>query len=115
MLFLTGNTLAQSIRERIPEFAILKTLGFGDDQVAALVLAEALLLLASGGALGLLLATGLMSPLNAQTGGRFPPLFVGASALVAGAAVVLVLCLAIGLPPALRVRRLKIVEALHEH
>ncbi len=115
LLFLTGNTLAQSIRERIPEFAILKTLGFGDDQVAALVLAEALLLLASGAALGLLLATALMTPLNAATGGRFPPLFVSGGAWVSGAAVVLILGLAIGLPPALRVRRLKIVEALHAH
>ncbi len=115
LLFLTGNALAQSIRERIPEFAILKTLGFGDGQVAALVLAEALLLLALGAGLGLGLATALMGPLNAQTGGRFPPLFVGAQTWGLGGLVVLVLGLLIGLPPALRVRRLKIVEALQGH
>lgn len=28
MLLVAGNTMAQSFRERIPEFAILKTLGF---------------------------------------------------------------------------------------
>lgn len=115
LLFLTGNALAQSIRERIPEFAILKTLGFGDGQVAALVLAEALLLLGLGAGLGLALATLMMGPLNAQTGGRFPPLFVGAQTWGLGVLVVLVLGLLIGLPPALRVRRLKIVEALQGH
>ena len=49
ILLLTGNTMAQSIRERIPELAILKTIGFSDGKVTALVLAEALLLLFLGG------------------------------------------------------------------
>ncbi len=41
LLFLTGNTMRQSIRERIPEFAVLKTLGFSDGIVFAVVFAEA--------------------------------------------------------------------------
>ena len=45
ILILTGNTMAQSIRERIPELAILKTLGFSDARVTVLVLAESALLL----------------------------------------------------------------------
>src|SRR5262249_15927053 len=36
ILVLTGNTMAQAIRERIPELAILKTLGFSNAGVAAL-------------------------------------------------------------------------------
>ena len=48
ILILTGNTMAQSIRERIPELAILKTIGFSDGKVTALVLAEAVLLLLLG-------------------------------------------------------------------
>ena len=51
ILILTGNTMAQSIRERIPELAILKTLGFSDGKVTALVLAEALLLMGLGASL----------------------------------------------------------------
>lgn len=115
LLILTGNTMAQSIRERIPEFAILKTLGFRDGQVTALVLAEALLLLLLGGGLGMLLATALLPAVNESTGGRFPPLFVGADTWLSGLAVILLLALAIGLPPALRVKRLKIVDALSGH
>lgn len=112
LLLLTGNALSQSIRERVPEFAILKTLGFGDGSVFALVLAEAWLLLVLGAGLGLVLAAGLMKPLNASTGGRFPPLFVGAGTWLEALAVIFLLGLAIGLPPAIRVWRLRIVEAL---
>ena len=41
LLLVVGNTIAQSVRERIPELAILKTLGFSDGSVLGFVLAEA--------------------------------------------------------------------------
>src|SRR6476469_9513381 len=56
LLLLTGNTMAQAVRERIPELAVLKTIGFTNRSVLWLVLAESMLLVAIGGALGLLLA-----------------------------------------------------------
>ncbi len=112
ILMLTGNTMAQSIRERIPELAVLKTLGFSDGTVTALVLGEALLLMLVGGAVGLLAALALMPGLNASTGGRFPPLFVSVETVLLATAIALVVALAIGLPPALRARRLRIVDAL---
>jgi putative ABC transport system permease protein len=115
ILILTGNTMAQAIRERVPELAILKTLGFSDGLVTALVLAEALLLLLLGGAAGMAIAVSLMPGLNGATGGRFPPLFVAGETWVLAAALALGLALAIGLPPALRVRRLRIVDALAGH
>jgi putative ABC transport system permease protein len=115
LLILTGNTMAQSIRERIPELAILKTLGFSDGTVTALVLAEAGLLLATGAGLGMATAMGLLPLVNETTGGRFPPLFVSAETWLAAAAVALALALAIGLPPAWRVKRLRIVDALAGH
>jgi putative ABC transport system permease protein len=115
ILILTGNAMAQSIRERIPELAILKTVGFSDGKVTALVLAEALLLLALGGALGMAAAVAVMPALNGATGGRFPPLFVGAETWLLAAAVAAAVALTIGLPPALRANRLKIVAALSGH
>jgi putative ABC transport system permease protein len=115
LLILTGNTMAQSIRERIPELAILKTLGFSDGTVTALVLAEAGVLLATGAGLGMATAMGLLPLVNETTGGRFPPLFVSAETWLAAAAVALALALAIGLPPAWRVKRLRIVDALAGH
>jgi putative ABC transport system permease protein len=115
ILILTGNTMAQSIRERIPELAILKTLGFSDRAVTAFVLGEALLLIAIGGSLGLAAAVGTLPALNGATGGRFPPLFVDAGTFVLAAIVALALALAVGLPPAVRVHRLRIVDALAGH
>jgi putative ABC transport system permease protein len=115
ILILTGNTMAQSIRERIPELAILKTLGFSNMTVTALVLGEAALLFIIGGGLGLLGAVANMPALNGATGGRFPPLFVEPQTFLWAAAVALGLALGVGLPPALRVHRLRIVEALAGH
>jgi putative ABC transport system permease protein len=112
ILILTGNTMAQSIRERIPELAILKTLGFSDARITALVLAEAALLLAIGGGLGMLAAVAFLPALNGSTGGRFPPLYVGSETWVLAIVVATALALAVGLPPALRAHRLKIVDAL---
>ncbi|MEX2223651.1 MAG: ABC transporter permease [Candidatus Rokuibacteriota bacterium] len=115
IMILTGNTMAQSIRERIPELAILKTLGFSDGKVTALVLAEAVLLLVLGGGIGMGAAVAAMPGLNGATGGRFPPLFVGADTWLLAATVAAVVALCIGLPPALRANRLKIVDALSGH
>ena len=115
ILILTGNTMAQSIRERIPELAILKTLGFSDGKVTALVLAEAMLMLVLGGGIGMGTAVAAMPALNGSTGGRFPPLFVGAETWLLAAALAAIVALIIGLPPALRANRLKIVDALSGH
>jgi putative ABC transport system permease protein len=115
ILILTGNTMAQSIRERIPELAILKTLGFSDGKVTALVIAEAILLLVLGGGIGMGAAVAAMPALNGSTGGRFPPLFVAADTWLLAAAVAALVALCIGLPPALRANRLKIVDALSGH
>ncbi len=56
LVFLTANTLRQSIHERIPEFAVLTALGYSDGRVLSLAYAEALLLYMPPAALGLLLA-----------------------------------------------------------
>ncbi len=108
LLFLTGNTMMQSVRERIPELAVLKTLGFSDGKVTALVLAESVLLCAMAAALGLLAARGIFPALKGTIGVATLP----NSVLLAGAVVALLLALATGLPPAWRARRLVIVDAL---
>ncbi len=59
ILFLTGNTIAQSVRERIPEFAALKTIGFSDTGVMAMVFAEAVMPCLFGAALGIGMAAAL--------------------------------------------------------
>ena len=56
LLFVTGNTMMQSIRERVPELAVLKTYGFSNTAVNALVFAESALLCVTAAAVGLSVA-----------------------------------------------------------
>ena len=115
ILILTGNTMAQAIRERIPELAVLKTLGFSNATVTGLVVGEAALLLFIGAGLGMAGAAALIPGINSATGGRFPPLFVDGVTWAWAAGVAAALAVAIGLPPAWRVNRLRIVDALAGH
>ena len=112
LILLTGNTMAQAVRERIPELAVLKTIGFSNNSVLGLVLAEAILLIVFGGVLGLLLAQVLLPAVNAGSGGRmnFPP--IGRSTWALGIALMLGIGLVVGVLPALRGMRLRIVDAL---
>lgn len=111
LLLVVGNTIAQSVRERIPELAILKTLGFKDGAVLGFVLAEAAALCVFGGLIGLAIATPLGVVITKASGG-YLPLAVDAKVWVTGAIAVVVLSLAVGLLPALRAKRLTIVDAL---
>ena len=56
ILLVAANTMMMATRERIPEFGVLKTLGFGDGTLFAMVLAEAAVITLGGGTLGALLA-----------------------------------------------------------
>jgi putative ABC transport system permease protein len=110
LLLVVGNTIAQSVRERIPELAILKTLGFTDGNVLGFVLAEAALLCVVGGLIGLGLAT--LIGFSVGGGASFPTLPVDHRVWIAGVLAIIGLSLAVGLLPALRAGRLSIVDAL---
>lgn len=111
LLLVVGNTMAQSVRERVPELAVLKTLGFSDASVLGFVLAEAVALCLIGGLIGLGLATVLGGMVEKATGGQFL-LPVDAFVWGVGVATIIVMSVAVGLLPALRAQRLKIVDAL---
>ena len=111
LLLVVGNTIAQSVRERIPELAILKTLGFTDGAVLGFVLAEAAAFCVIGGLLGLAVATPLGVAVTNATGGNLP-VAVDGKVWLTGAITIVVLSLAVGLLPALRAARLTIVDAL---
>src|SRR5208282_959628 len=111
LLFLTGNTMMQSVRERTPELAILKTVGYSDTQVLGLVLAESLLLCVIGAVIGLALSYAAL-PIIKQglQGVELDP-----KALLPGIGAAVLLALIVGLPPALRAMKLSIVDALADH
>ncbi|MGH8291500.1 MAG: ABC transporter permease [Steroidobacteraceae bacterium] len=112
LILLAGNTMAQAVRERIPELAILKTVGFSNRRVLGLVLAESVLLVAVGGIGGLTLATGVQHALRARLGAQLPMMPVGAAIWLWGLAVMLLIGLVVGALPARRGMRLRVVDAL---
>lgn len=111
LLLVVGNTMAQSVRERVPELAVLKTLGYSDGSVLGFVLAEAVALCLIGGLVGLGIATLLGGLVEKATGGQFQ-LPVDGFVWSIGLATIILMSLAVGLLPALRAQRLKIVDAL---
>jgi putative ABC transport system permease protein len=114
IVILTGNTMAQAVRERIPEMAVLKTLGFSNGKVTGLILAEAVLLCLLGGVLGMALATFAIKGLGAAAPAFFGALQADPALWLQALIAIVALALVVGLPPALRAGRLEIVDALAE-
>jgi len=114
LLLVVGNTMAQSVRERIPELAVLKTLGFSDGSVLGFVLAEAFALCLFGGLIGLSLASlaGAMVGEGHRRAVPAAPRWLGVAAGCAGDRADE---RDGGLLPGLRARRLRIVDALAGH
>lgn len=112
MLLVAGNTMAQSFRERIPELAILKTLGFSDVAVMLLVLAEAIVISLLGGVVGLLLAKLIISGAATALASTLPGLNLSASVMVFGVGLTVAFGLLTGAIPALQGLQLNIVAAL---
>ena len=108
LLFSITTMMMQTIRERTPEFAVLKTLGFGDRPIFLLVVGECLLICILAALIGLALATGVFPYAGKFVPGlSMPPSVVGLGLI--GAVLV---ALITAVPPALRAARLQVVDAL---
>ena len=115
MLLVIGNTMAQSVRERTNELAVLKTLGFSNRLVLLLVIAESCLLALLGAGLGLLLSWGVLAPVVGMKLKQFlPTFFIPGWGILLGFGVALVLGLLTGLVPGIQAMRLRIVDALRK-
>ena len=108
MLLATGNSLAQSFRERTREIGTLRALGFGSKRIWLLVMTEANVLLLAGGSLGLLAALWLIHLAQRRLG----DLELSSTQLIAGVALMVVSGCLVGWFPARRAVRLTVVEAI---
>lgn len=110
LLFVTGNTMMQSVRERIPELAVLKTYGYSNAKVIGLVICEALFLCGAAGSVGLWIAALVSPQIFSRLGaGELPlPMNVIVLGLVLAAGVAAVSAL----PPAWRAQRMNVADAL---
>jgi putative ABC transport system permease protein len=111
ILLVTGNTMAQAVRERTGELGVLKAIGFANGRIVALVLAESCLLTVLGGTLGLGLAW-LMISRGDPTSGLLPMFFLPARALLTGFGISIALGFVTGIFPALQAMRLRVADAL---
>lgn len=116
LVLVAGNGMMQAFRERIPELAVMKTVGFTNRNIVALVVAESVALCVVAGSLGLALA--MLTVPALQKAGVQTPVFAidNATADNATAAVGLLLAAMLGvvaaLIPAWKAARLSVVEAL---
>jgi putative ABC transport system permease protein len=112
ILMVAANAMMMSARERTREVAVLKTIGFSDRRLFALVMAEAGLITVTGAAVGLGFAKFLYRATNFNAAGFLPGFDVTGATLGVGAVIALFLMLASGIVPAARAARLPVVQAL---
>jgi putative ABC transport system permease protein len=112
LLLVSGNTMSQSVRERIAELAVLKTLGFGDRSVLGIVLSESVLIMSIGGLVGLGVGWILVQGVAEQFGAFLPGVYLSPTAIAAGIATMIAAGVLSGIFPAIKAMRLSIIDAL---
>jgi putative ABC transport system permease protein len=108
LLLATGALMMQSVRERVPELAVLKTLGFSDELVMGLILLEAILFCVFSAMVGLGLAAVILPMARSVIGLTSMPAVV----FMAGVGFAIALAVVGGSVPAWRGLRLQVAEAL---
>jgi putative ABC transport system permease protein len=112
IMAVAANTMAMTARERMSEYATLKALGFPPRTVAFLILAEAMLLAAVGGAIGMLLTPPVVQVFHAATISVFAKMPLVPQTFYLQAACALVVGVVAGIVPAFRAGRIRIVDGL---
>jgi len=111
LLLVTGNVMAIAVRERMGEIGVLKTLGYSDGAVLALILSESCLYALLGGGAGVLGAKAFTLG-GDPTQGLLVAFYFSPQKMALGLSFALLVGLLAGLLPALAAMRLKIVDAL---
>jgi putative ABC transport system permease protein len=115
ILFLCANSVAESVRERVPEFAVLKTIGFGDRQLAVLVFLEAALPAVAGAVLGTALAAAmgsLTSRLGEGSGLNLPAASISGGVVALALGIALLIGALSAVLPLRRLRTMQLAPAL---
>ncbi len=109
-----ASTMAQSVRERTAELAVLKTLGFTGPAILVLVLAESLFIACLGGGLGLAVAW-VIAQQGDPTGGLLAVFTLPSRDVWFGAGLMVAMGVLAGVMPAVAAMRLKITDALRRN
>jgi putative ABC transport system permease protein len=112
IIAVTANTMAMTARERIGEYAIFKTLGFGGGRIASMIIGESLLITMIGCLWGIALTPPITKIFGKVLGGYFPGFIVKMETIYMdiGAAIIVGLCAAI--IPTWRAIHIRIADGL---
>ena len=112
ILAVVANTMAMTTRERIGEYAVLKTLGFKARYIAGLIFGESLVITTSGCLLGMTLTYPAADAFYRQLGAYFPVFNVEQETLLFSILASVLVGLAAAVIPARRAIRIRIADGL---
>jgi putative ABC transport system permease protein len=107
-----ANTMAMTARERVPEYATLKALGFGDGYIVALIGGESLAIALIGGVLGIALTFPIADGFARAVGPIFPAFHISHTTIVTQFAAAVLVGTVAAILPAWRSARIRIVDGL---
>jgi putative ABC transport system permease protein len=114
VVLIVANTMAMSARERLGEYAVLKTMGFRPRHLAGIIIGESLLLALVGGVLGLALSVPALRLFPEDVSQYFPNLEISDVTAALGLSVALMVGVLAAVLPAWRATRVRIAEALRK-
>jgi putative ABC transport system permease protein len=112
IMTVVANTMAMTARERIGEYAVFKTLGFGGLHISSLIFGESLLITMIGSALGIILTFPTAKIFHEQLSTYFPIFYVEAETIYQDIGASIAVGLVAGIFPAWRAVNIRIADAL---
>lgn len=112
IMAVVANTMAMTARERIGEYAIFKTLGFGGFHISGLIFGEALFIAIIGATLGIILTFPAAKIFREQLSTYFPVFNVEAKTIYMDIAAACLVGFASAVFPAWRAIKIRIADGL---
>lgn len=112
LLLIVGNTMTQSVRERMGQFAVMKAIGFDSNRILGLIVGEAVVLVGSGCIVGLILGWRTIALLYPGVGGVLPNFVMTWTSVLSGLALGVAFAAATALVPSRRIFGLQVAEVL---
>jgi putative ABC transport system permease protein len=112
LLLVSGNTMAQSVNERIGELAVLKTLGFKDMTLFFLIIGESMTITFIGGYVGLALSSMAIPEIVSLSGNLLTGMMFSFDDVLWGSLCMALVAIVSSIVPAIKAMRIKIVDGL---
>ena len=112
IMAVVANTMAMTTRERIGEYAILKTLGFGGGHITALIFGESLVITIIGCLLGVAATFPGTKIISKELGTYFPVFNIGRETILLNFVAALTIAFVAAIIPTRRAIKIRIADGL---